>query len=165
MIDPSRTRFRFVKRILYQLKRKYGLPLDIYHIISVTSDTKSGTKTVNKTKYHIRRAILLPTILRRKMAVELGLKPTGYGPSPPGYDIKERLIIIDNDDLPDVDLNAEDYLVIDHERHDIKSIEELENKRASVFTTRVVEGGEANEIFIANATNTLVFAQSAGTVP
>jgi hypothetical protein len=157
--------FRFVRDILYSLKQDYGMRADLYHILSVIQDPKTGRKTINKTKYVIKKAILLPTLLKRQLSVELGFKPSGQGNAPPGYDIKERLIIIDNKDLPkDFEIGTSDYLVIDHERHDIKSIDSLEHNQASLLTTKIIEAGEANEIFNVQINDKIVFSETVVTI-
>jgi hypothetical protein len=51
---------RFIKQILYQLKKDYPVKVDFYSIDSEIVDPKTGHKTITKSKVSVRRAIAFP---------------------------------------------------------------------------------------------------------
>lgn len=138
---------QMVRLILYKLKRDYGFPVDLYRSIS-NFNPATGEKNITKTKYSINRAVVLPADLSRKFAYDLGYlaanKNFTYGA---GYDINQQGILIDTIDLPiDFKINLDDYIICDHKRYDIKTVDTAEHKLAYFLIVRGVEGGQVGEV-------------------
>jgi hypothetical protein len=151
----------FVKQNLYVLKRSYGAPADLYHIVSMIQDPRIGTTITQKVKYHIKRAILLPTTLQTYLNPQGAYTKPGTD-TPAGLTIGQKLIIIDNRDLPkDFDIDLKDYLVINRVRYDIKSSEQLEHRKGTLLVTKQVTGQRVDEIFDVTIKQKLIINQSA----
>lgn len=122
----------FIRDLMYQLKREYGFPLDIYRITSTTTDRATGKKTQTKEKYHIVRAIVLPNQVQKKFAFDLAYLATNksftYGAE---YGQNLRDVIIDTRDLPKgFELTINDYIIYDGKRYQIKTFETAEHNQA-----------------------------------
>lgn len=148
----------FVRNVLYSLKKRYGAPADLYHVISVTENSQTGQSIITKCKYHLRRVILLPITFDREMNILGGYKkPTRNLPSE-DIDITQRVIIIDKRDLPyDFVYGPTDYLIVHEqltrtvfsqgERFNIQKAQALEDNISTMITAKYIIGGQRNEIF------------------
>ena len=121
---------KFIKDNIYILKKDYGRPITIYKKIS-TIDIKTGLTTISRTKVKINKAIVLPSIesMYGKESFEKTYLNTGrIRESLGGYiEIIDKIVILDKKDLPKTfDVNPDDYVVIDHQRFDIKAIDDYE---------------------------------------
>ncbi|MHC4371442.1 MAG: hypothetical protein ACYSW8_27830 [Planctomycetota bacterium] len=58
---------REVRQVLYQLKKEYGAPCDVYQLSSATTDYKTGVKTATKTVTSVRSAVVMPALTMRKL--------------------------------------------------------------------------------------------------
>ncbi len=138
----------FVKRLLYQLKKDYGLSIDIYKTTSSETNLQTGKKTTSRSVTRIRKAIVLPSILARKFSYDLSFiaanKNFTYGGF---YDVTTRLIIVDRSDLPsNFELGNEDYIVYDRKRFDVKQFESLEHRQGYLITVKETVGQKAHQI-------------------
>ena len=156
-----RNRMRFFKKTLYSLKRSYGVKGDIYHITLITQDATTGRKILNREKYPIKRLILLPVTLSRELKFSGQWTNTTQGFPPGGFDVSERIMIIDNDDLPnEFEFGLNDYIIIEHQRYDIKSTNITEDGISTIIKTIQVKGGQVNEIHDLSFKQKLTFNQS-----
>jgi len=152
----------FVKKILYQLKRRFGSLVDLYHVVQVIHDPTTGKDIIIRDKYTIRKAVILPTLLKRQMAEEMGF----HSSTGPGFDVATRTIIIDRVDLlKGIEIKNVDYFVIEHERYNIKSVEKLEDNQAMMFVTTHVVGSKTNEIFNSTMKQNMIFNQNVVLTP
>ena len=119
------TKRKFIKRVLYKLKRSYGMPVDYYRIVTHTSDLEKGTKTTIETKTHIRRAIVLRAREFRSFVYDLAFISANKDFTEGGFfDPEDRNIILDTKDLPkNFDPNVDDYLIIKDKRYDVSVIQ------------------------------------------
>ena len=122
----------FIRRVIYSLKRRYGFPLDIYRILSTTTDRATGKKTQEKVKYYVKRGIVLPNQVQKRFAFDLAYlaanKSFTYGAD---YGANLRDVIIDAKDLPkSFELTINDYIIYDHKRYQIKTFEIAEHNQA-----------------------------------
>ncbi len=160
----------FGRRALYNMKRRYGAPIDLYHVTGTTDDLETGQSTVTRVKYHIRKAILLPITATGEINIVGGyLRRVSNLPSTETV-IESRLFIIDLEDLPaDLQLNDNDYFIMKTyvrrkagpgRRFNITKVQYLEDNISLLITGRFIEGGQRNEIFDANVTETLELGES-----
>jgi hypothetical protein len=154
----------YVRDVLYQLKRDYGFPIDIYQKTETKVDFITGRKLTERKKYHIHKAIVLPTVLIRKYSQILyreqkDMKYGGY------YDVSARMVIIDRRDLPKtVVLTIDDYALYDQGRYEFKSVDELEHRQGYVLMIQETKGTLPREVLTASVSQLLSLSQVVGTV-
>lgn len=120
---------RIVRQTIYDLKLRFGAPVEVYHIDSAETNYRTGQKTVNRSKIDVQRCIVMPNVIARDMAQTISYisasKPfvwQGAG----GWDEGTRMFIFDARDLRNYTMHIEDWIVYRNRRYDIHSIEELE---------------------------------------
>ena len=118
----------FIRKVLYQLKRDYGLQINVNFRTSSILDTKTLQKTVVEDSFLIQRAILLPSNMERAFVYSLPMiasnKNFTYGAL---FDLERRRVIVDAKDIPaTVDLDSDMWLVFDGKRYDLEEIHEFE---------------------------------------
>lgn len=161
-------RLRFIRNILYRLKRDYGSQADIYHQISETIDYNTGKKIVTKDKIIVKRVILLPNNV--SIDATYGTTYTNsnrkftYGGF---YSVGERGIIIDRKDLPkNYDLHNDfinKYVIIQSRRYEIVSIQEVDNQSAYFIKLKETLGTQlAQSVEIKMGDTIIIDAESEG---
>lgn len=110
--------------LIYSLKQQYGTMLDIYRETDSSFDIEIGEVSLIRTKYHINKAIVLPSkisgdtpFLRR---ANLLFKESGQ------FTTDTRNIIIDVRDISIV-LDTNDYIIYKNDRYAIKEINKIDN--------------------------------------
>lgn len=151
----------FIRRVIYNLKRRYGFPLDIYRIISTVTNRETGKKIQEKSKYHIKRAIVLPNQVQKRFAFDLAYlaanKDFTYGAE---YLSNLRDIIIDVRDLPkEFEITINDYIIYDGKRYQIKIIEIAEHNQAYLIRMDHAPGSLPFEQHDVNVHNVLDLEQ------
>jgi hypothetical protein len=123
---------RFIKEVIYDLKRDYGGPIDIYQNVVGETDFRTGEKTIEKRHWKIRRAIRLPRDIHRDAIFSAtGNTLFAYGNV---IELADRNIIIDWRDLP-AGFNFKEenwYVVIEAGHYEIVKVIEFDN-RAAIF--------------------------------
>ena len=137
-----------VRASLYILKRQYGCTIDIYKLNSSSTDQRTGLKTIVTTTYHIVRAPVLPSKVERadqkNISVISANKEFAMGGS---YDAGQREFIVDRRDCPRLpDLTADDWIVYNGQRWQIRSFEELEVRAGWNITARRLVGEIPNQV-------------------
>lgn len=154
-----RNQLRFIGETLYDLKKDYGLVGDVYRITGETVDPETGVRTTVREKHRIKKMILLPTNLTAQMFIAGGyVRPDPSFPSS-GWEVTDTFVIIDHKDVT-FEIKKEDYIVIQHKRYNIKSINEVEPNIGLLIGLKSIKGAEPQEIFTVSARNTLTFNQS-----
>lgn len=145
------TGLSFIRQTLYKLKQDYGFPVDIYRVTSTGVDQSTGRRTQTRTKYPVKKAIVLPNALARKFSYDLSFiaanKNFTYGA---WYDINTRICIIDSLDIPKgfqfvID---SDYLMFEGSRYEVKSAEPIEHKYGFIVVMKETVGVIQGEILI-----------------
>ncbi len=118
----------FIRKVLYQLKRDYGLSINVNFRTSSTIDSKTLQKTAIVDSFKIARAILLPSNMERAFVYSLPMiasnKNFTYGAL---FDLDRRRLIIDAKDIPaTVTLDNDMWLIFDGKRYDLEEIHEFE---------------------------------------
>lgn len=131
------------------MKRLYGQKIDIYNESSESVSYETGNKTVEKSKWTIKHAPVLPVSLARKVAYQLSFvnshKNFTYGGV---FETGTRSILIHRKDLPNgFVLGIENwYIVIKHIRYEIVSIDEYLDE-AYFINVKELKGAQRNETF------------------
>lgn len=120
---------RFIKNVLYSLKRDYGLPVNIVWRTSSTANLRTGKKDVIQDSIQVNRGIVLPSTINQDFAYDLSFiasnKNFTYGGL---FDEQHRRVIIDRADLPpDFEIKRGYYLVFNQKRYEVEQINEFEN--------------------------------------
>lgn len=123
-------RLREIKKIIYGLKRRYGLFITLFEPGTPVRDLEAGTETIAWTQYSVNKAILLPDNSQREAiyrAFALGQGKLGVF-----FDTKTRMLIIDGKDLS-VEPTKDWVVQFENKRYEIKSVEEAEASSAFVL--------------------------------
>lgn len=136
----------FMRRVMYRLKRDYGSPVDIYHETSDGVDLTTGKRTVQKTKWHVRRGVPLPTAIHRDSVFSAALKSEfQYGQS---VQLGDKTLLLDRGDLPkDFVLGTENwFMIIDNRRYEVSRVEEYEYRLAYFVVLKELKGAPLGRI-------------------
>lgn len=161
-----RNQLQFTRHTLYNLKRRYGVPADLYRITAAVTNPGTGRTTKTKVKYHIRKLIWFPTTVLSQMHVPAQYK----NPSPnfPSQDIDttSTTFLLDQRDVTGIPrLENTDYFVVGHHsgkrRYDIMKAVEMEDGVGYLISARYMVGGQRNEIFDTGVVDSLIINQVA----
>jgi hypothetical protein len=160
-----RNKMMFVRRAFYSLKREHGMPMDIYRLSNGTFDPTTGKQSISKTRYHVKNALLLPTILLRKFLHNVSYEKAtsrefAYGGS---FEQNQKFIAIEYRDFPRNILPIDettDRAVVNHQLYVLKKGEEFEHQQAILLTLSATEGTLPTEEFDLTANNGLVISHS-----
>jgi len=139
---------RLVQRNIYAMKRDYGDRVDVYQIRSSETDHLTGVKTVVREVFHVRRAPILPSRIKRHVNQSISVISAGkefvYGGF---YDGSLREVILDARDLPKgFEPRPEDYIVYKSSRWDIVTAEKFEVDAGWVLTVKNIPDMKPYEI-------------------
>ncbi len=137
----------FIRKVLYELKRDYGLEVNFNFRTSSTINTQTLQKTVAKDSFRIAKAILFPSNMERSFVYSLPMiasnKNFTYGAL---FDADRRRLIIDARDIPaGVTLDNDMWLVFDGKRYDLKEIHEFEFSSGFILVVK-----QATNVIIEN---------------
>ncbi len=131
MYPAELTLSRFIRQVLYSLKRQYGGTIDIYTLVSSGTNPKTGVATVVRDVIHVDRAVVLPARITREVKKSISQisanKMFVVGGT---YDASRRLFIIDQDDVPDLDLTNNSFIVYRGRKYEIEEVQEMEFETA-----------------------------------
>ncbi len=118
----------FIRKVLYQLKRDYGLEINFNFRLTTSLNTQTLTKTTTYDSFRIANAILLPSNMERSFVYSLPMiasnKNFTYGAL---FDSDRRRIMIDAKDIPaGVALDLDMWLIFDGKRYDLEEIHEYD---------------------------------------
>ena len=121
---------RFIDSTLYELKREYGVSLNIVWITAETVDTEAGKMTITRDSVSVNRAIVLPSTTEREFAYDLTFiasnKNFTYGGL---FDTHRRRVIIDRRDLPtDFEIKVGYWLVFQGKRYEVEEFNEFSGR-------------------------------------
>ena len=153
---------KFIRDTIYSLKRKYGVSLDLYKISSVSNNITSGSRTITKTKYNIRRAAILPESYIKSKVYSLSYiaanKNFTYGAL---FNKNVKAILIDRKDLPrNIEIGLQDYINIDQKRFAVKESLELEMHAGYILICEFVDGLQPEAIYQLNIVDSIRFTQA-----
>lgn len=138
-----------MRMALYSLKRDYGASIDIYKLVDSTTDVRTGEKQITKTVTHVRRAIVVPTKIDRIAQQTISLISANKEFVTGGHwDASQRDFIIDRRDVPSLpELTADDWIVFNNRKYQVKTVEAFEYDAGWVITARELVGEVPEQIF------------------
>jgi len=158
----NRSMNRFIRRVLYSLKRQYGGRVDIYKLSDTETDYESGVKSYVRTMVTIRKCPVLPAKIQREAVQTISIisanKAFVYGGS---YDAGTRTFIVDARDLPDdYEIVKDDWFIYNSRRYELKSILEFEQHTGWIVVGREVKGVRPEQILHLKVENWLDMNQT-----
>jgi hypothetical protein len=132
---------RQIKKIIYRLKRQYGVVMYITYTNSADEyNLETGQITRDLTSIKVRRGIVLPNRLAKDFEYDLSFiaanKNFTYGGI---FEKGERNIVIDADDLPSgFQITTEMYVVYSNRRYEIKDATLAEENKAWLLRIKEV---------------------------
>jgi len=135
-------KLKFIRNVIYKMKRSYGLPIGYYQVVSHDVDPSTGEKTTTYRKFTINRAIVLRAREFRSFAYDLAYISANKDFTAGGFfDPEDRQIIIDASDVSsDFEPNPDDYIVFQNEKYGVSDVYHYENNSAYGFIGRKVRG-------------------------
>lgn len=145
-----------VKEVIYSLKGRFGIAVDLIWLISTSTNVETGKVTNLRDKKRIRKAILLPTKESFQFTFDLAYIAASKNFTMGAlYEVGERLFIIDRKDIPGIELTPGMYFLRGDKRWDIKDVRAFEEDAAYVVLAKqdvavqledVVEASASTEI-------------------
>ncbi len=136
-----RRQTRFIRKLLYSLKKEYGFDLTFHKMTEQTLDTELGTSEQTFEIKRVKRAIILPDSKQSTFEYDLAFiaaaKNFTYGGS---YDTSLRKIIVDKQDLGDYEIEIRDYIIWDEKRWEVAKISSFELSTGFIVHVRLVDG-------------------------
>jgi len=122
--------FRFIKTVVYKLKRRYGQLIVLTRIttkgtVNYTTGESSGRVSDIKT---VKQAVILPSRQLRQIS---------YGGF---YDVSQRDVLIANKDLGSFTITQDTTVLYNDEKYEIKELQEYPDIRAWYFIIVRVKG-------------------------
>jgi hypothetical protein len=112
-----------VKRQIYSLKKRFGTSVDFYREIDGEPDPESGVISQQRFKFRVDEAVYLD-----QSAITRGILTKVLNQLAGIQDTIDVAILIDGDDLPCGFVPVlTDYVIIDHQRYDIKTIKQVDD--------------------------------------
>lgn len=132
------SQINFIRQVIYNLKRRYGVSVELHQISDSEVDLATGEKTIQQVVYKIRKAILLPRQFEKVDDSILGETRRRFV----GLLVSNRrTIIIDMRDYPaSYELGANDYVIISDCRYNLNSVEFFDHRLAAILTVTEVDG-------------------------
>lgn len=120
----------FIKRVIYNLKRRYGIRLTVLRRASATLNIETGVKTIVRDFYHINRGIVLPSRIHREFYYDLAFIAAAKNFSYGGHvDVTERRLILDARDCA-FEPEVGHWITFDRVRYDVKEVSRFEEGAA-----------------------------------
>lgn len=145
---------RQVQLALYSLKRQYGGSIVVFHILTSTTDPKTGVPSATYRAFRIGRAIILPARISREVARNISLisanKQMVMGG---GIDTSKRTFIIDRRDARQLELVKDDFLVYDGHKYALETIDEYEFATAYVVVAKRLVGASFDATALVQSLN------------
>ena len=137
---------REIRRIIYNLKRQYGLILSYYRPLSTEYDLDTGESTRTFDLHIVKRAVLLPTKLDRSFVYDLTyIAANNNFVGGALFDRDQRVILIDGRDLP-IEPNLDDHVEFEGQRYQIAEINTTAGYRAHLLRVQgLTNSGAVNE--------------------
>ena len=149
---------------MYSLKREYGGRIHLYKQGAVSSDAKTGARTVEKSVLVIERASILPAEVARREVRGISLISANKNlVSGGGYDNSTHVFIIDKRDVPNLSVAKDDWIVFDSQKFQIDHFESFEFGTGWVITAKALLGEVPEQIHLLSADSLLNLSSSADT--
>lgn len=138
----SQTKLNFLKRSVYKLKRSYGVPVQYYQVPSHDIVPETGVKTTGSTLINVSRAVVLRSRQFRSFVYDLAYISANKDFTEGGFfDPEDRRVLFDKKDLKGITPTADDYMIINNSRYDVKEVLSFEEDSAFICLARKIRGG------------------------
>lgn len=154
----------FLRRLLYDLKRKFGYEGAIYRTTPGSTDLESGDKSVTRVKYSIDRVVVLPFRAESLGFYGSALLKAGREFSYGGFQDQDlKHVLIDGQDLPaGFEIRQDDSFVYQHKKFEIVKVEALEQELGYQLLVNHLRGSIPNEVHEVSIYQTLRITQTVG---
>jgi hypothetical protein len=160
-MTQSQRRTRFVRHILYSLKRRYGAEVAFFRD-SEAKDLRTGKKTVTKAIVAVKRAIVLPNTGLPKFVYDLSYIATNKNFTMGGvFDTAKRRLILDSRDIGSYVPANRDYFTYENRRWNIIETQEFEIGVGWMIVGQEVQGAPVREWHEERARNRCIFTDEA----
>ncbi len=138
------------RETLYALKRDYGDRIDIYKLLSSSTDELTGAKVITKDYFPIRRAIVMPEKKDRTVQQSISLISANKEFVQGGtYDVGTRDFIVERRDCPNLpELGADDWIVYEGLKYQIKTVETFEPNAGWVINAKRLSGEVPEQCYL-----------------
>lgn len=135
---------REIRKIIYRLKRSYGLRLTYYRPESQTHNVETGEISRVFRTIEIKRAILLPSKLDRSFVYDLTYIAANNNFVGGAYfDRNRRVIMLDGADVPrDFVPEIDDHLTFDSKRYEVLEVNATAQYRAFLLRVQAISNSE-----------------------
>lgn len=117
---------RQMQTVLYSLKRQYGGPITVFHVLSRETDTKTGEPSACYLATRIPRAVILPARISRDVERSISLISANKQMVAGGwFDSGKRTFILDRRDTA-LTVEKDDFLVYGGCKYAVDTIDEYE---------------------------------------
>jgi len=154
---------RSIRQTLYMLKRQFGGTIDIYTLVSSNTDPRTGEVVTNSEVVNVDRAIILPARVTREVKKSISQisanKMFVVGGT---YDAARRLFIVDRNDVVDLQLTNNSFVVYRNRKYEIESFQEFEFETGWIITGRELMGEVPQQTHVVSADNFVSLSQGLG---
>lgn len=135
------SKLRHIRRAIYRLKQRMGMPID-YHVIDQSQvDVETGEKQISTSVIHVKKAVVLRAREFRSFVYDLAFISANKDFTTGGFfDPEDRRVIIQASDLNGHNPQIWDYFIFQDDKYDVKEVIEFENDFAFSFLARKVRG-------------------------
>ncbi len=157
------SQLKFVRRVLYRLKRRYGQPLIVIDRTTTGLNIQTGVKTIAKVGHDVKRALIFPASIQTQFFFDLAYiaaaKDFSYGTQ---VEHDMRKVIIDRRDLT-LEINTTHYIIYKNKRYDVKKVEDFELNAAYIVTMQQNPAAERSAVFNVKVEDVLTTTETVST--
>lgn len=114
-----------IKKLLYQIKKRHGSPIDFYKITNEKINVETGKKIVLRTKYPIKKAVFLKQFRDFRNAIIRNI----IAPQSALLEIIDAELLLDVKDFPkNFKIELTDHVLIKHKLYEIKEIYQIDEQ-------------------------------------
>lgn len=141
---------RMIRTTLYRLKREFGVKCDVYKLVSSVTDYDTGepVRTIQLTE--VRRGIKMPEGITQLQYISPNFTQTQkpFITKGLGWEEVTNIFLFEGSDVRNHEFDLSDWIVHNHERYEVKAIEELGSGAGWAIGTTLAKGTPANEFHI-----------------
>jgi hypothetical protein len=130
-----------IQRLLYSLKRRFGQRMDFYREIQSQPNILTGKINQEQIKFRIKQGVFLDQILETRSPLTKIL-----GQLSGMIDTFDVAILIDGRDFPKhFKPHLKDYVIVEHQRYEIKTVQEVDDEQSLYITMTEYKGSTTYE--------------------
>lgn len=147
MNQTERIKRKFLSRILYEYRQRFGVPADLYKVSVGTPNYETGNKSVTLSKIKIPQLITLTANAIKKFEYDISYIKANSNFAYGGfYTPNDRFMIVDGVYLDGQTIQQEDYIVYNEQKYSMQRIETLDAESGYMLHTRSTIGEQFNQI-------------------